>query len=505
MNFRSILLGFFLLLTQLLFAQNKIQLVNAGELEGVEINGKSVRILKKNVIFKEGKTMMYCDSASQIADKNAFDAYYNVKIEQGKTVMTGDKLNYNADDKRAIISGNVILREGTMTLTTTQLDYDMHNKNVKYNSFATIVDDGVKLTSNSGFYNSDKKTMTFYGDVKMDSNKDGKWFSMRTDTLVYHPRTKMAYFYGPTTITSQDGVLVAEKGQYDTEKQKAVFEGRSKIETPDYIIVGDFLNYDKLKKEGIARKNVELISKKDSVVIEGEYALYRGQRGVSKVSGHPVMRIKAGKDTLFLKADTLIAVSDSIKNQRMVKAFKHVKLYSKDFQASCDSLVYNYVDSTIHLFKDPILWANKTQITADSVRIHMANSKISRLVLRRNSFMILQDSINNYNQVRGKFITCNFINNEIRRVDVVGSGECIYFATENDTLLVGMNRVICTNMLIKFAPDNKIQGFSFITEPDAKFFPPQDMMEPDKKLRGFRWRIKDKPSRDTMRRPKSKK
>ncbi len=480
---------------------NKIELINAEELEGISLNNQTIRVLKKNVIFREGKTMMYCDSATQIADKNAFQAYKNVRIVQDKIVMTGDHLNYDADSKQAVMIGNVVLNDGNMTLKTSQLDYNLANKNLTYTTTATIVDKENTLVSQIGTYDSDKKVLTFYKDVVMT----GKDYKIVTDTLIYYPKTKMVYFKGATKIKSKDADLFADEGEYDTEKRQSKFKGRSKVENGDFVISGDFLDYNEKKKEGLARQNVILVSKKDSIQIDGEYAIYKGKTGYSKVFGNPLMKMKSGKDTIFLKADTLLAVSDSIKKERRVFAYHKVKLFGKDFQAVCDSLIYDYSDSLIYFFKDPVLWANNSQITADSIRIQMANNKVSKMYLRRNAFMISTDSIQNYNQVRGKNLLAHFSDNQIRKVDVMGSGECIYFATENDTLLVGMNRVICSSMLIKFAEDNKIQSFSFNTEPDAKFIPPQEMAEPDKRLRGFRWRINEKPQRNQMNRDKRKK
>jgi hypothetical protein len=47
-------------------------------------------------------------------------------------------------------------------------------------------------------------------------------------------------------------------------------------------------------------------------------------------------------------------------------------------------------------------------------------------------------------------------------------------------------------MVIRFV-GNKVNKISFITKPDALFIPPHEIEEPDKRLKGFLWRIKEKP------------
>jgi hypothetical protein len=48
----------------------KVQLVQAGSLEGMVINAEELRKLIGNVIFKHEGAMLYCDSAYQFEKKN---------------------------------------------------------------------------------------------------------------------------------------------------------------------------------------------------------------------------------------------------------------------------------------------------------------------------------------------------------------------------------------------------------------------------------------------------
>ncbi len=52
-------------------------------------------------------------------------------------------------------------------------------------------------------------------------------------------------------------------------------------------------------------------------------------------------------------------------------------------------------------------------------------------------------------------------------------------------------------MVLKFK-DKKLQTISFLTNPDASFIPPHELKEPDKRLKGFDWRIDEQPTKELV-------
>ena len=92
-------------------------------------------------------------------------------------------------------------------------------------------------------------------------------------------------------------------------------------------------------------------------------------------------------------------------------------------------------------------------------------------------------------------MTAFFNGKNIKNVIVSGNGESIYFISdeENKNILIGMNRIISSNMNIMFK-ENQVHDIRFYTNPDGKIVPPHELKEPEKKLEGFAWRIKERPS-----------
>jgi hypothetical protein len=132
---------------------------------------------------------------------------------------------------------------------------------------------------------------------------------------------------------------------------------------------------------------------------------------------------------------------------------------------------------------------------ADSIHIQMANNRISKMFLKTNSFVISQDSLKNFNQIKGRRMTTYFAENKVSSVFVEGNAESLYFALdEGDSLVMGMNKMLCSKMDIRFK-DNKVNTIKALTTPDAVFIPPHEIQEPDRRLKGFTWRIDEKPKR----------
>lgn len=473
------------------FAQDRIELVRANELEGGVINGRNVRILKGDVVLKQGITLVYCQIANQYFEHNEVEAFDKVRITQGDSFsVTGDKLFYNGNSKIAQIRGHeVVLKDNKATLYTQFVDYDMGNKTLTYFNGGRVVDGENTLTSDKGFYFLNQKLFTFKQNVVLKNSQ----YTMNCDTLLYSSEKRIAYFRGPTKIVGKDGTLYAERGEYNTVTKLSNFQGRSRMEYKDYRISADMLSYNQFTGKGIGRRGVVIQSFKDSTNVQGELAYYDRKKGYSKVYANALMKNKFGDDTLYLKADTLISINDSVTGNRKVLAYHNVRVYHRQMQAKCDSLVYNMSDSLLYFFHDPVLWSSGSQILADTIWIRIKKHKINKMYLRKNAFLVSLDSLKNYNQVKGRNMLAYFNDStHIERIDVKGNGESIYFALEGDTSLVGMNKVFCSDMTVCFV-GKKVKTITFLKKPDAIFIPPHEILEPEKRLKGFRWRKAEEP------------
>ncbi|GAB2958521.1 OstA-like protein [Hymenobacter coalescens] len=467
-------------------------LPGAGVLLGGSFNGQQIRKLINNVSFRQGDALLYCDSAYQYVDRNAIEAFSNVRVVQNDTItITGDRGFYDGDKRSARMTGNVVMRDPRMTLTTQTLDYDLNRKTAFYSSGGHLTDPENTLDSQRGYYNTETQVFSFRTNVKLVTRD----YTITNDTLQYNTQSKVAYFFGPTRIVGKQGNIYAEKGTYNTRTRVSDFQRNAKIETPNYLLGGDKLIYDETRQYGVATGNVSMTAKKDNVVIRGDVGRYWRGLGKAKVYGSPVMRNIADGDTLYLAADTLVNVETrSETDPGIVYAYRKVKIWRGELQGRCDSLTYNRRDSVIYLNTNPVLWNDKNQLTADSMEIRLRRQKIDQMRLYANSFIVGQDTLLNFNQVKGRNMVAYFQDSKLRKVNVLGNAESLYYALENDTATTGLNKAVSANMVLRFA-ESKLQTISFLTNPDASFIPPHELKPEDEKLKGFQWLIAQKPTR----------
>ncbi|MBT5507522.1 MAG: hypothetical protein HOK17_10350, partial [Flammeovirgaceae bacterium] len=64
---------------------------------------------------------------------------------------------------------------------------------------------------------------------------------------------------------------------------------------------------------------------------------------------------------------------------------------------------------------------------------------------------------------------------------------------ETDTVLLGINKMLTSNMTIRFL-NNQINNFTLYKSPEGRFLPPHMITEADKTLDDFNWMIDRRPS-----------
>ena len=472
-----------------------IKLLTAGALVGGDFNGVKIRKLLANVSFQQDDVFLYCDSAYQYLDKNQVEAFSNVRVVQSDTMtITGDHGFYDGAKRTARMTGNVVMRDPRMTLTTPSLDYDLNRKTAAYTETGHLTDPQNTLDSQQGFYDTNTKVFVFKRDVHLVTPDS----ELNNDTLRYNTVSKIAYFNGPTRIKGKQGNLYAEGGNYNTITRVSDFKKNAKIDTPNYLLGGDQLVYDEVKQYGVARGHVSLISKKDNLMLRGDLGRYWRALGRTKLyGGRPVVRNISQKDTLYMAADTLISVEakpGQTTKRTVLYAFPKVQIFRGPMQGICDSLTYDRQDSIIYLNQDPVLWHTRNQLTSDSMQIRSKRGKVDEMRLFGHAFAVNQDTLLNFNQTKGRSMRAYFRDDKMRRVDVLGNAESIFYALDGDTATTGMNRLLSANMRLLFA-DNKLNKISVLANPEAKFIPPHELKPDDERLKGYSWRAKERPTR----------
>ncbi len=461
----------------------RIKIIQADELRFERRAGRDIRRLVGNVVLEHEEVRMYCDSANMTEIENSFEAFSNVKVNSGDTLfLYGDYLKYNGNIRLAEIFYNVRLLDDKTTLTTNQLNYNRNTGIAYYEQSGKVVDKQNELTSLRGYYMTSEKRVHFRKDVVLINPE----YVMNSDTLVYHTKTGVANFFGPTTIEADETYIYCENGWYDTQNDKSQFNKNANIKNGEHDIRGDSLYYDRSIEAAKAFENVVIVDTVQNIILRGNYAEYYKNLGHTFITKTPLAIFIDKNDSLYLHSDTIRAIFNEDQEIELIKSYNKVKFYKSDLQGMCDSLIYKMNDSLIVMYREPILWTGENQLSADSVHVKTNGETIETLTLYQSAFIVNRSDSLQFNQVRGRTMTGYFNEGELDYIIVSGNAETIYYVKEEDGNLIGINKAVGSRMRIELE-DNNIKKIFYFEKPDGTMFPEADLAEPERILRGFNW------------------
>ncbi|MCB0481515.1 MAG: hypothetical protein KDC83_08785 [Flavobacteriales bacterium] len=481
----------------------KIEILQADDFYYDEIGGVKAKRLIGNVKIKHENTLMYCDSAYVYNATNDMSAFGHVHITDPEDMdLWGDSLKYYGTKKITEVRGSVKMVNEDMTLTTRFLNFDRSANHAWYwNGGLILMNDGKdSLWSRKGDYYSSLSEMRFKDSVVLKTAD----YEINTDTMHYHTKKERSYFFGPTHIISDSNHIYTEKGWSDNKTGLSEFTLNSYIFTAEQQLWGDSILYDQKKNIGEMFFNVTLLDTVNEFMVQGDYVLHNQEDSTSLVLGKPILTQFFDTDSMVLHADTLFSHFDSSRQFRIMHAYPKAQFFKSDMQGKCDSLIFSDLDSSIHMYDDPVLWSEANQITSDFIQVFRSNGELERMTMNNNAFIIsLEDSIGQYkkyNQIKGDSMVGFFTNGELSKVNVNHNGNTIYFAKEEEKdssqvrEYLGMNKADCQNMTI-YLDSNEVTSIVFRVKPTATLYPLKDVTPRMMFLKDFSWRDSERPKR----------
>ena len=535
---RRILFFYLFFLPQIaLLAQEQIE-YKADRIKMVKNYKGGAKRLIGNAQFttKEGMVMT-CDSA-YFLDNNTIEAYSNIFIRQGDSLtIVGNTAHYDGNTKLGIIEGDQVrCQEKDMILTTDYLNFDSKNKTASYQSGGTIVSKENTLTSKHGYYFSANKTVFFKYDVKLINPE----YTMLADTLKYATESKTAIFLGPTNVISKKDRLYCEKGWYNTQTQISHLTKQAAIYTGHNIVYADSIHYDKNKETGHAFSHVQMIDTMQKTILSGNRSFSNQKKGIMWITGNALLTKAMSKDSLFVTADSMFAIQkkisllkplglkdsllkqDSIKREQLdstshhkkthkvkreanlydlyradtsnwvkhdssfIRAYHHVKIYKTDAQGLADTMVYSAFDSSLTLYHLPVLWHKENQLSGKKISLYFKNSKLDRVHIPENTFIVSLVYGVYFNQVKGKTLWAYFKHDTLKQITITGNAQAVYYLQNDLKILQGVNLIESSRLSI-LARAGKPDQITFIKKPKAQILPMRDLDVKAIEIKGFSW------------------
>jgi hypothetical protein len=473
------------------FSQEKkrVEIEEADYLEADEsIAPNAQRLIGSPLRIRHENILMWADSAYTYTGTNRVDAFGNVRINQGDTLnLYARKIYYNGDIQEAMAYQDVRLENKNTTLFTDTLQYDMAANIGYYENNGKIVDSTNILTSLIGKYFIDTDLVHFYQNVEAFNDN----YTLTSDTLYYNTETGRLFIMGPTTIRDSSNTLYAEDGWYDSNTGEAELLKNPLIYNETQQLKANYIKYNESDGNGKALGNVHIEDFDNKVIVTGNISDYNEKLEIATVTDSALFMMYSENDTLFMHADTLRTVPDTIEGEKIILAYYGTRFYRNDLQGVCDSLVYFTKDSVVQLYKNPVIWSEVHQLSAEHIEMKQKTDAPDELHLRNNGFIISKLDSGRFDQIKGREMTGFVVNNELNRIEVNGNGQTLYYARQEEEI-IGLNRVECSRISIRFR-EGKIFGISFFEKPEGVLKPLFALTEEEKTLPGFEWKINLRP------------
>ena len=198
-------------------------------------------------------------------------------------------------------------------------------------------------------------------------------------------------------------------------------------------------------------------------------------------------------DSLVL-ADSVVVVPPDTTKIGFLEAIGKVKIYKKDMQVVCDSLLYSDLDSLARLFKEPIIYQEiYRQYTADSVSLVVRNGGMEKASLMSNAFIAIQEDTSHFDQIKGAEMLAYFDDKGgLRRFDVLGGANALFYLEENDALAT-VNKAE-SKMLSATFKEGELQRVYYFDQAKNDGYPVVQLTPEELNLKGFNWQPEKRPA-----------
>ena len=494
-----------------------------GDTRQSDLFGKVVLINGKQQLFTN---WLHYDMANKIATYHE-----GATLSNGKSQLTSTHGYYYVDQKQVYFKGEVLATDPDFTMRTDTMGFNTETQTVQFLAPTRISQRGSKIYTEGGFYDIENNFAEF--DVNPQYERDGQRGRSRkmrydgnskeyilegdayieepaaarvvkADVIRYNTDTEKAVFVGHVDYRDSTQTIDGQEVRYDSRNKQYQLTGRGRVVDPPNIIEADSIDFNDQLGNGLALGNViwqdtaadvTLLSYRMDYNKQTEYIHAYGGSDIGP-GGRPLMKSLIEKDTLYMSADTLTSFKpDSASDSRLLIAYHDVRIFKSDLQAACDSLTFSSADSIFTFYKLnnlPLIWADTSQFSADTIRMSMKDKKIDRIWLRQNALVINSEDEIMFNQIKGRNNTVFFSDDEAREMLVEGNAQAVYYALDDKKAYVGVNETECSEMRLFFS-NNQVESIKFYTQPKGKFLPIKQAGNATKQLEGFFWEKTRRP------------
>lgn len=434
---------------------------------------------------------------------------------------------YESKIKTFTFDNDVNMFSDSIFVKTTRLVYQSDLNLATFGAATNAWQDDNMLSSEKGWYNRDKELFLFHDKVHVMTPDQEGW----CDSLYFSRSTQDVDMLGHAQMsdTTRNVFSLAGRIQYQDSLAKVTLTRKPAVitqtEEQDGSIDTVYLGAEKLVYYTVRRCDIDsaLVAASDKRLSDlnvDPVGSFRKNAAASaaKAAEEAAMKdpnYRAMKTAEALRTDKLsgvaeadsLAVVDSVDVNALVEieqpdttkigfleAQHNVRIYKKDMQVVCDSLLYSDLDSLARLFKEPIIWQEiRRQYTADSITVVIRDATMEKASLMSNAFITIQEDSLLFDQIRATEMLAFFDENgALKRFDALGGASALFFIEENDALAT-VNKTD-SKMLSAMFKDGNIERIYYYDAPKNDGYPIVQLSDDEKMLKGFNWQPAKRPA-----------
>lgn len=209
---------------------------------------------------------------------------------------------------------------------------------------------------------------------------------------------------------------------------------------------------------------------------------------IADTLSHSADSLANAADSLTVAADSLSAPKDSTK-LNFITAIKNVKMFRKDIQLACDSLVYNDLDSLVRMYEKPFVWnEGNRQYSADSIYAVIKDRAMQKASLMSNAFIIVKEDSLCFDQIRATEMLAYFdTTGALTRFDALGEANAVFYLQE-DSVYATVNKSAAKMLSARFL-NAELDKVYYFDAAKNDGYPVAQMTRDERVLKGFDWQI----------------
>ena len=463
-------------------------------------------------VFSNGGSMRDKDGQIIESRNGSYDSKIKVFLFEDDVNMFTDsifvktrRLRYESDRNLAFFGDGTNAWQEDNMLSSEKGWYDREREIFLFNDYVHVMTPDQEGWCDSLYFYRNTQDVEMLGRAQI-TDTTRNVFSLAGRIQYQDSLSRVTLTRKPAVITQteeEDGTvdtvyLGAEKLVYYTMKMcdipsSLVEDSEKRLEDLNVDPVGSF----RKKAAEAAAKAAE-----EAAMNDPNYRAKKAADEVRKSSADPVSVQKDVADTVdTVEVADSPAVSDSLEVAPLdstkigfLEALRDVRIYKKNMQVVCDSLVYSDLDSLARLFKEPMIWQEvRRQYAADSITVMISDGAMEKASLMSNAFITIQEDSILFDQIRATEMLAFFDDKGgLKRFDALGGASALFFIEENDALAT-VNKTD-SKMLSATFKDGEIERIYYYDAPKNDGYPIVQLNEDEKLLKGFNWQPGKRPA-----------